>query len=192
MADLPSPPSPDAGSSSGPGAGSSSSSGPHELPPPYRLRVGSPLDRALLLQAMQRTYEELYPGQTFDHLGATLEAYLGPDTPLWWLESQTAASPGPPRLGPMPRPSPSGVLWMGTAVDQVSGARHAHIFLLYVAPGHRRLGLGRFLMNQAEDWAKARGDRHISLQVFAHNQPALQLYNNLGYRTQSIALIKNL
>ncbi len=180
---------------------------PSELPAAYRLRVGSPLDRALLLQAMQQTYEELYPGQAFNHLSSTIEAYLSPETPLWWIEHEgqpeadrtTAGSPilspvlpSLPRRGLVPRSSPVGSLWMGTAIDQVSGQRHSHIFLLYIAPEHRRLGLGRYLMDHAEAWAKARGDRHISLQVFAHNQPALRLYQRLGYQTQSIALIKNL
>ena len=85
-----------------------------------------------------------------------------------------------------------GSLWMGTATDQVSGLRHAHIFLLYVQPEHRRKGLGRALMHQAEAWAAARGDRQISLQVFNHNAAALNLYQGLGYRPQSLALVKSL
>ncbi len=47
-------------------------------------------------------------------------------------------------------------------------------------------------MHQAEDWAMARGDRQIGLQVFQSNQPALNLYHRLGYQTQSFWMIKPL
>lgn len=171
--------------------------------PGYQLRQGSTLDRALLLKTMRRTYQELYPQHRFDHLAQTVEAYFSAQTPLWWVE--TFSLPGSPptpdtainasaRQGLVGRSRPpyAGCLWMGTATDQVSGLRHAHIFLLYVQPEHRRKGLGRSLMHQAETWAKQRGDRQISLQVFQHNSAALSLYQDLGYQPQSVALIKPL
>lgn len=174
-----------------------------KTPSGYCLVAGSTLDRAQLLKTMRRTYQELYPQQTFDHLAQTIEAYFSAQTPLWWVEAlppdcwaepaETVVSTGA-RRGLMGRSHPSyvGCLWMGTATDQVSGLRHAHIFLLYVQPEHRRRGLGRCLMHQAEVWAKERGDRQISLQVFEHNAAALSLYRGLGYHPQSIALVKSL
>jgi ribosomal protein S18 acetylase RimI-like enzyme len=145
--------------------------------PGYSLRVGSGLDRALLLKFMQRTYRELYPEQNFGHLAQTVEQYLSRDTPLWWVEQDqdTAAC-----------------LWVGNATDQIQGDRHAYIFLLYVNPTHRRQGIGAALMAQAEDWARGRGDRQIGLQVFHHNQAALHLYEKLGYTPQSLWLTKSL
>jgi ribosomal protein S18 acetylase RimI-like enzyme len=88
--------------------------------------------------------------------------------------------------------SPVACLWVGNAIDQVSGDRHAHIFLLYVVPEHRRQGIGKALMQYVEKWAIARGDRQIGLQVFQSNQPALNLYNQLGYQTQSLWMLKEL
>ena len=85
-----------------------------------------------------------------------------------------------------------GCIWLGNAIDQVRGDRHAHIFLLYVMPEHRRRGIGSELMRHAEDWARARGDRQIGLQVFQSNQPALALYHQLGYQTQSLWMVKSL
>ena len=174
-----------------------------KTPPGYCLVAGSTLDRALLLKTMRRTYQELYPQQTFDHLAQTVEAYFSAQTPLWWVAASPPKSVAPPgenfsnavaHQGLMGRSRPSyvGCLWMGTATDQVSGLRHAHIFLLYVQPDHRRRGLGRCLMQQAEAWAVERGDRQISLQVFQHNSAALCLYQGLGYHPQSIALVKPL
>jgi ribosomal protein S18 acetylase RimI-like enzyme len=81
---------------------------------------------------------------------------------------------------------------LGTAIDQVRGERYGHIFLIFVRPEHRRRGIGQGLMQIAEDWAKARGDRQIGLQVFIDNQPALNLYQRLGYHSQSLSMIKSL
>ncbi len=81
---------------------------------------------------------------------------------------------------------------MGNAVDQIGGSRHAHIFLLYVVPEHRRRGIGTALMKYVENWATQRGDRQIGLQVFQSNQPALNLYDRLGYQTQSLWMVKSL
>jgi ribosomal protein S18 acetylase RimI-like enzyme len=146
----------------------------------YQLRSGSGLDRALLVKFMRRTYQELHPDQSFAHLANTVEQYLSKETPLWWVESVEHRS------------TPAACLWLGNAINQVNGDRHAYIFLLYVQPEHRRQGLGSALMRLAETWAIERGDRQIGLQVFANNQPALTLYTKLGYQTQSLLLIKPL
>ncbi|MBN3894010.1 MAG: GNAT family N-acetyltransferase, partial [Nostoc sp. NOS(2021)] len=87
-------------------------------------------------------------------------------------------------------PYPIACLWVGNAIDQVHGNRHAHIFILYVVPEHRRHGIGRALMRYVENWAIQRGDRQIGLQVFQSNKPALNLYNHLGYQTQSLWMVK--
>ncbi|MDB9317068.1 GNAT family N-acetyltransferase [Nodularia spumigena CS-591/04] len=132
---------------------------------------------------MQQTYQELFPQQDFAHLARTVEQYFSQDTPLWWVEY----------LGEGDSPqSPIACLWVGNAIDQVQGDRHAHIFLLYVVPEHRRRGVGKALMQYVENWAIQRGDRQIGLQVFQSNSAALNLYNHLGYQTQSLWMVKSL
>ncbi len=88
--------------------------------------------------------------------------------------------------------NPVACLWLGRAVDQVSGQGYPYIFLLYVSPAHRRRGIGSSLIHQAEAWATARGDWQLGLQVFHHNQPALRLYEALGFQPQAIAMVKSL
>lgn len=127
---------------------------------------------------MQITYRELFPDHTTHHLAETVERYFCRQTPLWWVDTVEE--------------DPIACLWLGTAVDQTSGADHTHIFLLYVAPEHRRRGIGSCLMQQAETWAKAKGDRQIGLQVFQSNSSALRLYQSLGYQTQSLWMVKRL
>ncbi|MEL7037509.1 MAG: GNAT family N-acetyltransferase [Cyanobacteria bacterium J06592_8] len=162
------------------------------LIPGYQLCSGSRLDRALLLKFMHRTYRELYPDRNFDHLANTVEQYFSNQTPLWWVEvlREEKSSEIPTDFSPLRTLSPIACLWMGNAVDQLQGGRIAHIFLLYVKPEHRHRGIGSALMTHAETWAKQRGDQQISLQVFSHNQPALNLYQKLGYQTQSISMVK--
>ena len=52
--------------------------------------------------------------------------------------------------------------------------------------------LAKALMRYVEAGAIARGDRQIGLQVFQSNQPALNLYYQLGYQTQSLWMVKSL
>ncbi len=127
---------------------------------------------------MHRTYQELYPDASFEHLTQTVDRYLSPETPLWWVEADS------------PVAWPVACLWLGLAIDQISGRQYPHIFLLYVDPEHRCQGIGSALMQQAEDWAKARGDGQIGLQVFQQNQPALRLYQKLGFEPAWIGMVK--
>ncbi|HEY9674689.1 MAG TPA: GNAT family N-acetyltransferase [Waterburya sp.] len=158
-----------------------------QLLPGYQLRVGSGLERATLLQFLLHSYQELFPTQgDFSHLTETVKQYFSKETPLWWVESVNTAVPAPTQHQPV------ACLWLGNAIDQVQGDRHAHIFLLYVMPEHRRQGIGSALMRSAENWARARGDHQIGLQVFQNNQPAVNLYHQLGYKTQSLWMVKPL
>lgn len=154
------------------------------LLPGYAIEQGSTVDQALLVKFMERTYQEQFPNQNFSHLTRTVEQYFSRDTPLWWVydEQETKNQ----------HQSPIGCLWVGNAIDQVSGDRHPHIFLLYVMPEYRHRGIGKALMNYIENWAKQRGYGQIGLQVFQTNIPALDLYHQLGYQEQSLWMVKSL
>ncbi len=143
------------------------------------------------MKFMQRTYQELYPTSDLAHLAVTIEQYLSSQTPIWWVDlGSVVVAEGLPSSRFVE--SAIAGLWLGNAIDQASGDRHAHIFLLYVMPSHRRKGIGAALVHHAETWARARGDRQIGLQVFTSNQPAVQLYQTLGYQTQSLWMVKPL
>ena len=133
---------------------------------------------------MERTYQEQFPTQNFSHLTRTVEQYFSRDTPLWWVYDEQERK--------NQHQSPIGCLWVGNAIDQVSGDRHPHIFLLYVMPEYRHRGIGKALMNYIENWAKQRGYGQIGLQVFQANTPALDLYHQLGYQEQSLWMVKSL
>lgn len=166
----------------------------NQLLPGYQLRIGSGREQATLVKFLQLSYQELFPEQDdFSHLGETVRRYFSRETPLWWVDPADAAvSEGSSIVPPTPLSEPVACIWLGNAVDQVRGDRHAHIFLLYVMPEHRRRGIARALMRHAQDWARTRGDRQLGLQVFQSNQPALSLYHQLGFQTQSLWMVKPL
>ncbi|BAU13464.1 GCN5-related N-acetyltransferase [Leptolyngbya sp. NIES-3755] len=149
----------------------------------YRLDRGSggTKERDRLLDFMQQTYAELFPGGEFSYLENAIARFFSPETPLWWVQKSDET-----------HWNPVAGLWLGSAIDQGTGARQAHILLLYVMPDHRRKGIGEALVRYAETWAKSRGDRQIGLQVFETNLPALGLYRTLGYETQSRWMTKSI
>lgn len=159
--------------------------------PRYQLRLGATWERATLVTFLKLSYQELFPEQkNFSHLKETAKKYFSSETPLWWVELAdvvvTEGSMSPSVSHPV------ACLWLGNSVDQVIGDRHAYILLLYVMPEYRRQGIGSALMLHAEKWARERGDRQIALQVFQSNQPALSLYHQIGYQTQSLWMVKPL
>jgi ribosomal protein S18 acetylase RimI-like enzyme len=146
------------------------------LPTGYRLRLGSGKDRYLLLDFFHRTYRELLPEQSERfHLAETVRQYFSDDTPFWIVEREGKAI---------------ACLWMGNAIDQSSGERYGHIFLLYVALECRRQGIATALIERAREWAGGRGQKQIGLQVFTSNQNAISLYRKLGFETRSLLMIE--
>lgn len=149
-------------------------------PDGYQLVQGSKLDRARLLTTMGNAYMELGATQ-LGHLTKTIELHFSGPLALWWLEKV-----GTSRVGfTASMDVPIGCLWLGQSVNQLTGALQAYVYLVYVAPTHRRQGLGRQLMEHAKAWAKEQGHEQLSLQVFTHNETALRLYQSLGYATKA-------
>jgi ribosomal protein S18 acetylase RimI-like enzyme len=53
-----------------------------------------------------------------------------------------------------------------------------------VAATHRRQGIGRALLDEAEAWARRGGVKKIELHVFPYNEGALALYEQTGYERE--------
>lgn len=154
----------------------------------YELVQGSSLDRSHLITTMGSAYAELGATQ-LGHLTRTVELYLEGSSILWWLKKSgttqigfTAASQG----------APIGCLWLGQAINQLTGQVQAYVYLVYVDPSYRRQGLGSQLMNHAKHWAMEHGYDQISLQVFCTNKAARKLYEGLGYSPNATLLTLDL
>src|SRR2546429_224925 len=63
-------------------------------------------------------------------------------------------------------------------------SRHVAALGLMVARSHRRQGVGRALLAQAVEWAREVGVTKLELHVFPHNEPALRLYEKVGFERE--------
>ncbi|WP_299486031.1 GNAT family N-acetyltransferase [Acaryochloris sp. IP29b_bin.137] len=149
------------------------------LLPGFGFRLGAGSERYILLQFMQYTFEELYPGNNYHHLQEIIDQYWSDQTPFWLVSPQSDNQHF------------VGCLWLGTAIDQVTGEAYTHLFVVYVTPKYRRQGLGTALLRRAEQWAVQQGNPQIGLQVFAHAQAARSLYEKLGYAPRALLLMKS-
>jgi RimJ/RimL family protein N-acetyltransferase len=68
--------------------------------------------------------------------------------------------------------------------DPHPASAHVADLGLMVAKGHRRIGIGRALLQQAVEWAQGAGVSKLELHVFPHNAPALRLYESFGFQRE--------
>lgn len=62
-----------------------------------------------------------------------------------------------------------------------AGGSNGYIQRLAVAPDHQRLGIGRQLVEDALDWMRARHLSAAFVNTGIANEPALRLYEALGF-----------
>lgn len=70
--------------------------------------------------------------------------------------------------------------------DTHPASRHVADLGLLVGREHRRRGIGRALMTEAEAWALVTGIAKIELHVFPYNLAAIGLYRSLGYEQEGL------
>jgi ribosomal protein S18 acetylase RimI-like enzyme len=91
-----------------------------------------------------------------------------------------------------PRGTPVGFVLTSTRQDYFTNEPHAHVEVLSVEPEAEGRGVGRLLMEAAEAWARERGYRRITLNVFAANDRAQGMYRHLGYESETVRYHKQL
>lgn len=85
-----------------------------------------------------------------------------------------------------------GFVWVGDRMSQFTSEVRAFLYGVYVARDHRRCGIGKILMKAAEKWAMSRGHQTLVLNVAAHNIPALNMYEKLGFAVDTKTMSKKL
>ena len=86
----------------------------------------------------------------------------------------------------MPGGERAGYVFATTKHDYFTRAAHAHVEVIAVEEGAERRGVARSLMDAVEQWAKRRGYRWVTLNVFDRNSRARALYEKLGYLPETI------
>lgn len=57
----------------------------------------------------------------------------------------------------------------------------AHLVSMWTAPGHRRQGVGRLLVQEVLNWAHWRKTRRLLLMVTSNNESAIRFYERLEF-----------
>ena len=57
----------------------------------------------------------------------------------------------------------------------------AHLVSMWVAPSHRRLGIGAALVQRIFDWARLKNIPGLALLVTSNNETAIKFYERLGF-----------
>jgi ribosomal protein S18 acetylase RimI-like enzyme len=84
------------------------------------------------------------------------------------------------------------LLLLDNLPDEVSMAPQAFVAYMAVEPDRQRRGIGRALLNAAEEVARERGLPTIAMMVTEANDAAVRLYETSGYRTERRLICKPL
>jgi ribosomal protein S18 acetylase RimI-like enzyme len=81
--------------------------------------------------------------------------------------------------------APEGIVGrLSVGRDPHPASAHVADLGLLVAKSHRRMGIGRALLEQAVEWARQSGVTKLELHVFPHNGPAIELYESFGFERE--------
>jgi GNAT superfamily N-acetyltransferase len=74
--------------------------------------------------------------------------------------------------------------------DYFTLERHGHVGILAVTAEAEGKGAGSALMRAAESWARDRGYRTLTLNVFGGNSHARDVYEHLGFVQDTVKYVK--
>lgn len=87
---------------------------------------------------------------------------------------------------------PLGFIHLKISSDYYASEKHGHISDIVVTSEGEGRGVGKALMNAAEEWAKGNKFKWLTLSVFPHNDKARKLYEKIGYGEDMIKYLKEL
>jgi ribosomal protein S18 acetylase RimI-like enzyme len=88
--------------------------------------------------------------------------------------------------------TPAGFVWVARDHNDSTGELEATLLNQYVAKPYRGQGLGRRLLEMAEEWARGQSLPRISLSVGVRNTIGQRLYESFGYQVETLRMTKRL
>jgi len=76
--------------------------------------------------------------------------------------------------------------------DYFTGEQHAHVNDIVVIAQAEGKGAGKLLLAKADEWAREKNARWITLNVFDENFRARRVYEKAGYKIEWIKYLKEL
>ncbi|MBJ7555483.1 GNAT family N-acetyltransferase [Marinomonas spartinae] len=83
-----------------------------------------------------------------------------------------------------------GMVWL--SLENSATTSTVFIYDLEVKAEHRRKGYAKLALREIEDFAATHNIVNIGLHVFSNNAAAQKLYNEMGYETVSINMVKKI
>ena len=68
----------------------------------------------------------------------------------------------------------------------------AYIYEVVILPEYRLKGYGKYLIEEAQKWAKERNLKSIELNVLSNNYNAMAFYEKVGFENYQIKMRKNI
>ena len=88
--------------------------------------------------------------------------------------------------------NPLGFIHLQAGSDYYNKEKHGHIADIIIAREGEGRGIARVLMEKAEEWARSKGFRWLTLNVFAENHRAREVYKCLGYGEDIMKYVKEI
>jgi ribosomal protein S18 acetylase RimI-like enzyme len=86
----------------------------------------------------------------------------------------------------------AGFLHLQTQTDYFNGSKVAYISDIAVDSAFEGQGIGRILLDKAEDWAREQDCSLLTLYVFSNNLRARKVYEKLGFKEEITKCVKPL
>jgi GNAT superfamily N-acetyltransferase len=137
---------------------------------------------------LERVAHRLHPGQTVSPREPNAFGQYFTDLSRGRLLKEPGAAAFVATIDGEPR----GVIAVHPDADAFTGHARLYIDILVVAPDAEGQGIGRRLLQCAEDFARQGGFREVVLDVFASNEDAAAFYERCGYRPDHVRMAKPL
>lgn len=87
---------------------------------------------------------------------------------------------------------PVGFIHLSMQTDYYTGQSHAHLNDIVVVKSEEGKGIGQQLLRKAEQWAKEKESRWLTLNVFNENTNAQRSYEKAGFQREWVKYLKTI